>query len=340
MSDSGSLDGLWERLVAEASTPNGLVCLRTATAAPCDVFAGVHKPSNRLALYIEVRSDLVSRVSEYPNSAGFTVEPQCVAPGRHGRVRLVLSATDEEYHDVFKVVAEDVISCILAVQTEEQSVSAFLHRLYHWQAFFKGNALSGLGREAQQGLYAELLTIRDVLAPILGVAAAVASWRGPLGTNQDFELDAGGLEVKSSSANSQQKLYVNNPRQLDRTGVRFLFVLFWLLDVRRGALRTLPELIDDIRDLASENAAAREALSNRLLAAGFLDVHRDKYASTSYTVRDLHYFRVSDGFPRIDWRSLPAGIGDVRYSVELTACLPFQISEQTALEEMGQSNVG
>ncbi len=334
MTDTTPIDTAWQRLLSDSTVSSGLACLRATTEAACDIFVGVHKPDNRLALFIEVPSRYVANVVEYPESDGFSVEPQSVQPGRHGRVRIVLSAVDHTYHDVFRVLGKDVVTHVAEADTEGSSVEAFVSRLYHWQAFFRRHAASGLSRKEQQGLYGELTTLKQDLASRIGIARAVAAWTGPAGSNQDFELAGTAVETKTSSANCQQKLYISNCRQLDRTGLESLYVRFWLLDVRRGNAGTLPELVHEIREMASVDPTTHQLFTDRLIAAGYLDAHVEKYESTAYAVRDRLVFSVTDGFPRIDEGTLAAGIGDVRYSIELTACRPFQITEKDFLESL------
>ncbi|GAA4428753.1 PD-(D/E)XK motif protein [Bremerella cremea] len=330
---------VWRQLYSDQSVQNGLAYLRVSSDAPCDVFVGIHRPENRLALFIEIPAKLVSGKVVYPVCAGFTVEPELIAPGREGRVRIVLSSVSGTYDDVFKALCEDIVSRMLKATTEADALTVFLDRLHHWQAFFRKN-LAGLGKEEQQGLYSELLTIRDILAPKFGITAAVSAWTGPEGANQDFVIGMSALEVKSTSANSQVKLRISNSRQLDPSGLEYLYLLFWLLDVRPSGGVTLPGLIDEIRELAASSAVARELLANRLVAAGYLDAHRSMYEAVTYFARECRTFHVREGFPRIAPEFLPSGIGDLRYSIEMTACLPFEEDMLTVLDTVGNNYGG
>jgi hypothetical protein len=334
VSDASPVDDAWLRLLKEPDLSPRLACLRVMPKAACDIFVAVHKPDNRLALFIEVHSQFLANIVQFPESIGFSVEPQSVEPGPRGKVRIVLSAVDITYHDVFQVLGKDVLSHVATARSTAQSVEAFITRLYHWQAFFRLHANSGLSKAEQQGLFGELATLKYDLASRIGISRAVAAWSGPTGSNQDFELNGIAVETKTSSANSHPKVYISNSRQLSLAGIKSLYLAFWLLDVRQGASGTLPELIEELREMASQDFATKQLLSDRLITAGYLDIHVDKYETTAYAIRDRLIFRVENGFPKVDDATLAAGIGDLRYSIELTACLPFKISDKDFYESM------
>lgn len=338
MNSQVSQAGLWEQLLADRSCPPGFACLRPTTAGACDMFLAVHKPDNRLAVLLEVPAPLVADIAEYPSSRGFFVEVQPIEHGRQGRVRLVLSPTSPLYNDLFRVLVDDIVGRLSAVLTEHRSVQLFLDRLHHWQAFFQRNSVAGLSQRSQQGLYGELLTLKLMLAPHIGISGAIASWTGPFGTNQDFELGDSAVETKTSSSNTQQKIHISNARQLETVGVDSLFISFWSLDIRRGTRYTLPKLVDDVRAMAIGDSAANDMFTDKLLASGYLDIHKEKYSRSSYRVRAHSMFRVVEAFPRIDTRSLCSGVGDVRYTIELTACEPFRVVEGDFLSVLGRVN--
>jgi Putative PD-(D/E)XK family member, (DUF4420) len=131
------------------------------------------------------------------------------------------------------------------------------------------------------------------------------------------------VEVKSTSGIGQS-IPITNIRQLDGTGVEALFLLHILLDSRQGGIQSLPELVEEIRrTLRSNSEIAASAFDERLIDAGYLDLHRDRYGRTKYTLRSHRFFRVTSGFPRILETDLATGVGDVRYSIESASCQPF-----------------
>lgn len=321
------VDSIWDELVHTPHVGEDILFKRVLPDSKCDVFVGVRKPRDLLTVFLEVEGTSLQHVSEYPRAEGVIVEVVPLGTGRLRRVRIILSASSQSYHDVFRVLGRDVIDSLTGVMAERDGVDRFIDRLCHWQSFLRRSTSQGLGREAQQGLYGELLTLQTELLPELGPEKAVSSWTGPTGSNQDFQLGGVGIETKTSSANSHQRIFISDARQLDTTGFRKLYLQFWSLDVRPGMSNTLPGLVGATRNSVSGSTVASELFATRLLEAGYRDLHADQYEGTTYAIRRKYVFDCRAGFPRIEPLGLPTGIGDVTYSVDLAVCQSFEVTD-------------
>jgi hypothetical protein len=69
-----------------------------------------------------------------------------------------------------------------------------------------------------------------------------------------------------------------------------------------------------------------------LLEAGYVDAHRDLYAAPKYSIKSRRFFRVAEGFPMLTPESLPSGVEDVRYTVAVAACAPYEVVGQEVLQ--------
>ncbi len=72
--------------------------------------------------------------------------------------------------------------------------------------------------------------------------------------------------------------------------------------------------------------------------AGFIDAHRDRYAHTTYTVRQASVFHVRDDFPRLVETKLPTGVGNVRYSVAVSECTRFAVDNNFLAEAIARGS--
>jgi len=269
---------------------------------------------------------------QLPVARGFEVRVLPVRPGPHGDVRLMLSIGDMAYRDVFAVMAEDLTGHLATVEDHRRAVRVFLERLTRWQAFFQRQSSDGLGEEEQRGLYGELWFLRHHLTLAVGAAAAIQSWTGPTAANQDFQCAAVAYETKTAVANPPQKLHVANVRQLDRTGLDALFVFHLSIDQRQGSGESLVQMIEAVRGLAIQaGTGSMVELNDKLLAAGYLDLHALRYQRVGYTRRQHHFYHVRDGFPCIVERDLKTGVGDVRYTIAVAACQPFEVGDDAAM---------
>ncbi len=190
-----------------------------------------------------------------------------------------------------------------------------------------------LGSDAAAGLYAELIVLRDVLAPAIGMAASVDHWTGPDPGLQDFQFGRGALEVKSYRGTGSGHLEISSERQLDDAGSAALFLAYVELDQRTdGTGTTLRELVTDVRASAAPLRASE--LETKLRHAGWDDdcapTHEERYS-----VRTLELFAVREGFPRIVPADLPPGIGKVRYRIDRSALQPYACTQEAVTATLG-----
>jgi hypothetical protein len=193
----------------------------------------------------------------------------------------------------------------------------------------------GLSEIAQQGLYGELWFLRQLVLPHLELLKGLQCWTGPKGTQQDFQFSSCAVEVKTTSTKQHQKLSIASERQLDDTGSGTIVLLHLSLDVRQGRGETLPEMVSSVRSLVANNAVARDELENLLFEVGYLDIHATRYENISYTIREYNYFEIKEDFPRIIESDLRNGVGDVRYTISVSECKRFSISESKLIELIG-----
>ena len=119
---------------------------------------------------------------------------------------------------------------------------------------------------------------------------------------------------------------IASERQLDDTGLNALVIFFVSLDARPGSEMTLRKLVQNLRDTVSAEPDAVEVFDAKLLASGYIEAQSHLYDRISYTVRSSSFFRVTGKFPRVIERDLIPGVGDVGYSILVSACSDFLIS--------------
>ncbi len=316
-------EALWQELAAAVPYgATGYLRRRIRPDLPFDLFIGIERPSNRRLLLLEAAESAVVGVGEPPMTRGIELRLNPAAPG--GRAALELRLIDPAYEEIFTVLTGDIVSAVAGAATERDAVAAFVGRLRRWGRFLERGNPEGLGPEAQRGLYGELWFIDHHLFPALE-EVSISAWTGPEATAQDFQFPGCAVEVKTTTAKLPQHLAIASERQLDDTGVAALFLVHLSLDSRQDGRRTLPALIDGLRATLAGRESSAFLLEERLLAAGYLDAHRHRYARTTYAVRTCQIYRVREGFPRLVEDDLPAGVGNVRYSVAAAACTPFAV---------------
>lgn len=314
---------VWAELEDAPHTGAGVVVRRVFPESQHDILLGVEHPGGHPMVKLRLMGPIGDEYSRMKPSRGMDVT---VHADEHAGSDIEVRLTDVRYRDVFTEVMSDVVSAVLA-SSEHSPLDVFCRRLRRWQRFLEIADVRGLTSERQAGLYAELLLLNTILRKTLGMPAAIAAWTGPTGTPQDFQLNRSAIEVKASRGGEPQYIQVSSERQLDPTGVDRLFLAHFALDTRRaGVGQTLPDLVAQIRGTSPDDSATRSYFDDRLQSTGYHDAHADLY-DTRYTPREVGYYEVTDGFPRIVESDLADGLGHVTYRITTSACEPFRCTD-------------
>ncbi|MCY4530047.1 MAG: PD-(D/E)XK motif protein [Chloroflexi bacterium] len=308
-----------------ASVP-GRVQRRVLPDGRRNLFLGLEIPSRSRMLILRVSAQAVEGLPDVPDSRGLIVRVEPRETGSN-EAEVVLALVDSEHRDIFDLLIWDLIAAAEQPEDESEGLRRFLARLSNWQHLLRRLGPRGLTREGQQGLWGELWVLREVVAPVAGIFRALDGWRGPMGTDQDFQMGSTCIEVKTSMAAHLDRVAISSERQLEVPEDVLLLLLALSLDGRANHGETLPEMIESVRVTAS-GAGCLHLLDLRLDLLGYSNGDAHLYEDMGYTIRSLHPFRVEAGFPRIVPDDLQTGIGDVRYSVSTASCSAFRMDLQ------------
>ena len=329
---------IWDELATAGDwveSEDGWHLRRICPNADSDIFVALRHPGAVPALLVEVDATAVRMAGEYPSARGFELYPESVTPGPRGRTRLCLVLANDRYRDVFEVLVNDVGERIALTPGQEEAVKTLIARLHVWQNFMRRHGVQGLTIEAQIGLFGELSFLSDHLIDRLPAHDSVEAWKGPAGGNQDFDIGRRCVEVKSTTVIPPVFISIANMTQLDDTLVDLLLLCHTslVLDGRNG--ESLPELVDRLRvTLHVQDVSALDDFNAKLIEAGYLDSHRELYSDTRYRPRQITFFRVNEGFPRITAGDVRVGIAECSYSVLFTACAPYELEAEDAVAEL------
>ena len=325
----------WGLLEDEGGTVglSGRIQRRIIPEGRRNVFLGLEVPSGNRMLILRVSSNSLLGQSTPPDSRGLTVRTNNRDdPSGSTDVELVL--TNTQHRDIFDLLVRDLVEAAEQPEDEAAGVVRLLARLSNWQQLLRRLSPRGLSDEAQLGLWGELWVLRDVLAPAIGIGDAISAWRGPLGDDQDFQMGAVCMEVKTSAAHGLDRIPIASERQLEVPEDVVLVLVGLSVDARVGHGETLGDMIRVVRAAAAE-AGRLSMLDDRLetIGCGIEDGHT--HGEMGYSVRSLAPFRVGPGFPRLVSADLPVGISDVRYLISLASCRSHMMSEQDLNELLG-----
>jgi hypothetical protein len=248
--------------------------------------------------------------------------------GRSDRATIRIQETSAGYREIFAIFCADILEHWIPYADAADSLKSLSRRLARWKKFFQRGGQFGLSREDYIGLYGELSFIEASIKAGAASLPLVNAWQGPLGTNQDFLLGLVAVEIKTTTGNEIDKVRITNARQLDSTGLQSLFLARYAFDFRQGSGRTLQQIITSLKSsLTTISPEAFSVFNDRLIEAGFVEGTPNEFDTWGFTSRHFDVFNVGEDFPRLLESSLPSGVSEVSYILNLSAATPFHVGE-------------
>jgi hypothetical protein len=318
-----SLETRWERLQPDAAKP---VFQLVDASHPLAFYVGRAPGGERLLLLVTPERPQVTRT--------FKAVRIDVYGREDGRWSMLITLRSTDLGHVFSLFCEDLIEAGRSVPYPDKPLIFVMRRLALWQRLLERGGTDLLSEEAVRGLVAELLFLVLDLMPRIGNRAAVESWNGPYGADQDFQCPDRAWEVKAVRQGAEI-VQIASENQLYAPSYALFLVVLGLADSEdAGSAFSLNSLISAIRSKLSKDADALELFDTRLIEAGY--VAREEYERPLFIVPWMHSYSVTDSFPRIVKPELPHGTGSVRYELNLEACRPFLIEQRKDLRPLNE----
>jgi hypothetical protein len=330
---------VFDELLLNSGNAGQRVHKRIDQSAPIKIHAACIFPNKNLMLEIgPIKNAWLPQGFQKPRVKGISVALKSLGKLPGSNVTLLLELQQHEAIDVFSVFVARVCEELDEIIKPELAVKAVIALIEKWKDFFAGGS-DILSDERQTGLYGELYVLQYFSISGVDVSKAIKAWTGSKKTSQDYEFGSVAVEVKSSAAVDATRVNITNSRQLDGTGLDHLFLTRVLLDARQGEDHTLPGLINELRKIVQQRSP--EAIldfEEKLLATGYKDKHVDQYSNRTYSERELLFYKVIEGFPRLLIQDLPVGVTKVSYEIALDACHDFLIENEKAIEAVRACN--
>lgn len=244
-------------------------------------------------------------------------------------VMLLIELLDYSSRDVFSVLCENLVITVSKLKSEKSIIKAVLNQLEKWKSLFDKYNSIGLTPAEQQGLFGELNFLQKYLSNEFEPASILNSWVGVDRALRDFQYNDWALEVKTTASNNHQRVSISSERQLDETLLENLYLYHLSVEVSKGNGENLNTKISLIRQTFEANAIALNIFNAKLLEVGYFDKHSEIYKERCYQIRQENFYKIEKDFPRIKENEIREGVGDVKYSVILSHCKEYLVSENT-----------
>lgn len=247
-----------------------------------------------------------------------------IVPQGQGRSRLSLCLVDPSLQDIFSRLCRDLVDASRVADNEHAAAQVAIRRTWRWHHLLRGGGPGLLSAEEQKGLIGEIHVLRRLIE-VVGCAAAVTSWRGPLGAPKDFEVGPHAIEAKARRGAATPHVRISSEDQLDGNGVDVL--LLHVIDLStavEGEGATLSDSARELFDLVRAlDEGLLEPLEDRFAAAGF---HwSDDYSEFPWSEGQHRLYRVVDAFPCLQASSVPTGVSHVTYAIDLNVIDEYQL---------------
>lgn len=309
---------VWSRLARKELLDEEIVAIPATQDSQGRLLAAVDALGRR---HLIVRLEPSEPALEDSRSRGLEIATRSMSPvgGEDGRY-LDIICLEVAGHEVFDALGGE-FAAVLAVGVEAPATAA--RRLVgKWRRFWHAPNEEGLTREEQIGLFAELWFLAYWLIPALGLGKAVGAWRGPHRARHDFELASASIEAKATTSRSFRRHDINGIEQLMPPDNGRLFLFSMRLAEERGGANSLAGVVGKVRELTAPDDETTRTLETALVAARITEKLLEN-DSLRIRVIDERLYRVEGDFPRLVpgafvGSALPAGTGDVAYSIELS----------------------
>lgn len=319
-SPDAELEGVWSQLEGERgrAAGRGVLYRRIFPESPADLYLGLDPETGARLFMLRVTRATGANLRGLPSPRGFEVE--VVRPdGERDSAYVQLVLHRPAFKSLFTVLARDLTDTLRGIVTDRDAAMGFIRKLRQWQEFLERHGSGGLTQTEQRGLFGELWFLRSEAEPAAGARASVLAWHGPRGAAQDFLFARCLAEVKTTTGPTRQ-VRISSERQLDAPAGGALFLVHLPLVVGAPGGESLPDLVESVRTRAGSDGFARRHLEDLLFDAGYLDAHASQYSATRYAVSQPTVYGVKGDFPRVTPASLPNGLADVSYTLDLDRC--------------------
>lgn len=234
---------------------------------------------------------------------------------KDGRYALSFTLIDREQEDVFISMSSDLIEYSKFEQKPNDSLKLVLRRYVAWLRLFdhKRNALLSLN--AQKGLLAELLFLKENIEKGMKPSDAVSGWVGSEGADQDFVYEDGWYEVKATGASSSM-VTISSVEQLERAsnGELVVFRIDKCAPAHSGSV-TLYAMVHILLEIMKSEVSIVDDFVLKLGSAGYIDMK--EYDKQSFVISAKQNYLVTPDFPRLIRTDLPAEIVNAEYQLDL-----------------------
>ena len=267
-------------------------------------------------------------LSQIPEEKSFlssqAIDVNCCSQQSFGfRYDLILK--EEKYRDIFYKVVDDLLIYSQRETDRKKYARCLIERYKVWSKFWKRDR-TGLTKEEKQGLFGELIYIKDQLTKGKDATNLLRSWKGPEYAPQDFIESGFWAEIKTIK-HSSDSISISSLEQLDNPAglsdeeakkvVGRLIVIKINISPATPSPIKLTHLVEEIREILSSNSSALDLFENGLELLGF-DYEKEKEDDFIAELVNITSFNANaDDFPKYRVRDVDNAVIGMNYQLSI-----------------------
>ena len=164
-------------------------------------------------------------------------------------------------------------------------------------------------------------------------AAALACWMGPRYAAQDFHINSGSVEVKSSIGTGGFRVRISSLDQLDTDRQPTFLCVLKFHQSSRG--NTLVDIIQELRVQFNASGVQRN-FDALLMLSGYFDEHASQY-DTHFRLESSLAYQMDSKFPRLVRSTVPRAVRSAKYILDIDAIDRPHIDIDEMMKRIGVS---
>ncbi|MEJ2905146.1 PD-(D/E)XK motif protein [Pedobacter panaciterrae] len=319
---------IWKSINEESAgyPDRGLIARKIPSSGAFSVFLATDFRRKIRLLYVKLERDVLVKTNDLPRFRGFEISCVISSIGSFKNSEfLKLTQSIPETEGVFELVISDLCDHITRIKDRLHLNPLLIKVLAEWKLFFERSEDKMLTLAEQKGLFGELTFLKNYLLKIYPPDQALIFWTGGNRTNHDFQIDEKAVEIKATSGKMPWKFTVSSEKQLDNTGLKHLYLVLFIINVHDNRTSdNLSAFVNEVFDMIRNDLSALSQFEIKLAKYGYYMSHSEKY-TTGFSLIQVNAFEVRNDFPRLINTKIPLGIGDIKYTVMVSACTEFEI---------------
>ena len=298
------------------------------TVNDLSVYASVSEADQGIGMVFEIPQSVQSPRLVSHNGKRVTVRKVVGQGVRAGHSAVILGLKDSECEDLFGLLCDHLLSKVGASRDAKSAIALVVDEIDRWRRFMDRHA-KRLDRAAVIGLIGELAVL-ERLANRVGKGPALIGWKAPSGSLRDFELGDMTVEAKAYSPSQGGTVHINDPLQLEPEAGKQLLLACQEVAFAEDLGQRLPDHVTRVRTMLGPDPGILGDFDRLLADSGYLAVHDDEYRD-GYQLGVMKVFRVDSGFPRITPESVPLGVQNVRFGLQVSSLGEYELDPESCI---------